>query len=97
MDLTKKQVKDLANRFTYHPPQGDQTERYEVLRNTGLALAEQIMGLTPPSREQSLALTNVEQAIMWANAAIARQPVVAVPVMVPLVEADRKEQNGEAE
>ena len=26
----------------------------------------------PQSREQSLALTNVEQAIFWANAAIAR-------------------------
>jgi hypothetical protein len=28
---------------------------------------------TPESREQSLALTNLEQAVMWANAAIARR------------------------
>lgn len=63
---------DLANRFTYHPPKGDQAERYQSIRAGALALATHINVSTPPSREQSLALTHLEDAVMWANAAIAR-------------------------
>jgi len=62
----------LKNRFTYHPPKGDQTDRYQTLRAQGLDLATAIDTLCPPSREQSLALTKLEEAIMWANASIAR-------------------------
>jgi hypothetical protein len=63
---------DLKNRFTYHAPKGDQQERYVALRNAGLALAALIVTSTPASREQSLALTKVEEALFWANAGIAR-------------------------
>lgn len=63
---------DLVNRFTYHPAKNDQGERYEALRSAGLQLAHRINEATPPSREQSLALTHLDQAVMWANAAIAR-------------------------
>lgn len=63
---------DLANRFTYHPPTGDQPQRYEQIRAAGLDLACLLDRLCPPSRERSLALTNLEQVVMWANAAIAR-------------------------
>lgn len=63
---------DLTKRFTYHPPKGDQIERYQVIRSQGLSFAQDIVRLTPDSRERSLALTSLEQAIMWANAAIAR-------------------------
>lgn len=69
---------DLANRFTYHAPSGNQTERYEDLRAGAFGLAELIVETTPHSREQSLALTKLEEAVMWANAAIARNEV-AVP------------------
>lgn len=58
--------------FTYHRPFGDQQERYEALRAKAKELAILINTTTPSSREQSLALTNLEQAVMWANAAIAR-------------------------
>ena len=58
--------------FTYHPPEPDQVPRYNELRSEAKRLAEKIITLTPESREQSLALTNLEQAVMWANAAIAR-------------------------
>jgi len=63
---------DLANRFTYHAPFGDQPTRYEMIRDRGLNLAQFMTEKCPPSRELSLALTNLEQAVMWANAAIAR-------------------------
>lgn len=61
---------DLA--FTYHAPHGDQVERYGELRQAGMTLASLMATHCPESRELSLALTNLEQAIMWANAAIAR-------------------------
>lgn len=63
---------DIENRFTYHAPKPGQPERYVELRDTAKVLATKIVALTPPSREQSLALTNLEQAIFWANAGIAR-------------------------
>ena len=62
----------INNNFTYHAPKEDQLDRYNYLRESAKHLAHDISKLTPPSREQSLALTNLEQAIFWANAAIAR-------------------------
>ena len=62
----------LQNTFTYHRPFDNQRWRYEQLRSDAKNLAMRICGLTPPSREQSLALTKLEEAIMFANAAIAR-------------------------
>lgn len=62
----------LANVFTYHRPTESQPPRYKQLRDDALNLAMRICYLTPPSREQSLALTKLEEAIMFANAAIAR-------------------------
>lgn len=63
---------ELARRFTYHKPEGDQQQRYVALRDQAHDLAKLIVGSSAPSREQSLALTKLEEAIMWANAGIAR-------------------------
>lgn len=63
---------EIENRFTYHAPKGDQTDRYQLLRDAAKNLAALIIISTPESREQSIALTNLEQAIFWANASIAR-------------------------
>lgn len=62
---------DVDQVFQYHAPKGDQAERYQDLRNGAKELAKKIEVLCPPSREASLALTNLQQAVMWANAAIA--------------------------
>lgn len=62
----------IANLFTYHAPKDDQPERYVKIRDEAKALAYTIVQNTPPSREQSVALTWLEGAIFWANAAIAR-------------------------
>lgn len=62
----------VEHNFTYHAPNMGQMVRYNALREGGRQLAHDILEHTPVSREQSLALTNLEQAIMWANAAIAR-------------------------
>lgn len=65
--------RELNLRFTYHAPKSNQGERYEFLRGSAKKLAEEILDFTPESREQSLAITHLEQAVMWANAAIARR------------------------
>ncbi|HQZ81641.1 MAG TPA: hypothetical protein PLR83_00345 [Pyrinomonadaceae bacterium] len=62
----------IRNNFTYHEPIKDQSIRYGRLRNYAREMAEQINQLCPESREKSLAFTNLEQALMWANASIAR-------------------------
>ncbi len=62
----------IDNNFSYHPPKGDQSERYEAIREKAKQLARKINEDCPESREKSLALTNLEQAVMWANASIAR-------------------------
>lgn len=62
----------IENNFTYHPPKDSQAARHETIREAAKALAHTINALTLASREQSLALTNLEQAVFWANAAISR-------------------------
>jgi hypothetical protein len=63
---------DLAKRFTYHEPKDNQPIRYEGIRDHGHGFARLIDELCPNSREKSLAILHLEEAVMWANAAIAR-------------------------
>jgi hypothetical protein len=65
-------VPDLENRFTCHPPKPGQPEAYRQLRSMGLDFARAIDSACPDSREKSLAITHLEDAVMWANASIAR-------------------------
>jgi hypothetical protein len=61
----------IHNIFTYHAPTGSQTSRYVMIREEAKSLALLINASCPESREKSLALTNLQQAIFWANASIA--------------------------
>lgn len=62
----------IENNFKYHAPKPGQPDIYEQIRNKAKELAYLIDEVAPKSREQSLALTNLEQAVFWANAAVAR-------------------------
>lgn len=66
--------KDLENRFTFHPPTPPQIQRYEKVRGSARAFARVISAQVPAGREKALAMTHLEQAMMWANAGIARHP-----------------------
>ena len=70
--MSSPKTVQIENAFTYHAPKDDQPERYVAIRNKAKELALLIADLTPASREQSVALTELETAVMWANAAIAR-------------------------
>ena len=63
---------DLDNIYTYHAPVGNQQQHYEYLRLFARGLAQEILDRVPESRERSVALTNLETALFWANAGIAR-------------------------
>jgi hypothetical protein len=71
-DITRSLTERIENNFTYHAPKGDQAQRYVALREKAQEFALAIAELTPYSHEQSLAFTQLEDAVMWANAAIAR-------------------------
>lgn len=62
----------IETAFTYHPPKGDQPERYIKIRDAAKAFAFLIDECVPDSREKSVAMTNLEQVVMWASAGIAR-------------------------
>lgn len=63
----------LIHRFKHHPPRdGDQAGRYQAVREAILAAALRIVDLTPCSPEQTRALNALDNAMMLANAAIAR-------------------------
>lgn len=70
--LTPETQKRLDNNFMYHQPKPGQSERYEQIRAQAKTFAELLCTLCPASRELSLALTQLEDSVMWANAAIAR-------------------------
>jgi hypothetical protein len=64
----------LAHRFQFHPADDENTqEAHERVRDVCLAAADELVSVTGAmSREQSLAITKLEEAMFWANAAIAR-------------------------
>lgn len=67
---------ELQNRiesdFRHHPPTGGMIDSMQTLRDQARLLAHAINNLVPDGREKALALTNLEQVSMWANAGIAR-------------------------
>lgn len=71
-----EQKYDLRERidrdFEYHAPKEGQPARYAQIRAAARNFAHLIANEVPQSREQSLALTHLEECVMWANAGIAR-------------------------
>jgi len=69
---SEKDQNQIQRSFTYHAPKENQVPRYEMFRAAARDLAGKFVTNAPASRELSLALTKLEEAVMWANAAIAR-------------------------
>lgn len=64
---------EVHQRFAYHQPSTDDVaRRHQTVRDLHGGLAIQLMSLCPESRELSLAITRLEEAMFWANAAVAR-------------------------
>lgn len=64
---------DLDNRFAYHQPSTPSVaENHGNIRDRCRDLAAVIDAAAVDCREKSLAITALEEAMLWANAAIAR-------------------------
>lgn len=65
--------KDLVNRFNYHPAKTEDIKyAHGRIRGLCLNLAIEFDEELPEGREKALAITKLEEAMFWANAAIAR-------------------------
>ena len=64
--------KELENRFTYHPPKGDQAVRYEKIRSGALGFALFLNSMCPESAAKGNAMRALDEVVFWANASIAR-------------------------
>lgn len=62
----------IENDFTYHAPKEGQPAKYEAIREKAKEMAYLVAGLVPDSEERNIALTKLEECVMWANAGIAR-------------------------
>lgn len=71
-DKYEEEVKKIKNAFTYHSPSQGQAGKYDDIRELGLNFALYIMAKCPDSYEAKNAITKIEEAVMWANASIAR-------------------------
>ena len=66
--MTKEQINNI---FTYHAPKEGQPAKYENIRELARVLALKINEACPESREKSLAITHLQECVMFANASIA--------------------------
>lgn len=74
-EVSEKLEERLENDHTYHKPFGDQAQRYEDIRREAMEFCFYLAARAPESRELSIALGHVEEAVFYANAAIARNEV----------------------
>lgn len=58
--------------LTNHQPTPEGVRRIEALRSAAQAMADAIIGLCPPGRDQAMALSANEEMLFHANAAVAR-------------------------
>jgi len=63
---------EIDHRFDYVAPNDERRSLHEYTRQEYKSLAEAMARELPESREKSLAITALEESLMWANAAIAR-------------------------
>jgi hypothetical protein len=67
---------EQERRFQHHPPRSnDEVDFYAYFRVLGKEMAEYLVSRALEGRELSLALTKLEEAVMWGNAAVARHGI----------------------
>lgn len=72
MKITPGTQEDIDNRFAFHAADTVKREQHAAIRDACKGAAQEITKLCPASRETSLAITKLEEAMMWGNAALAR-------------------------
>lgn len=64
----------IDRRFRHHPPRDEGVvQAHQLVRDSLKWVAGKFDEELPEGREKSLAMTKLEEAMFWANAAIARE------------------------
>jgi hypothetical protein len=63
---------ELENRFSYHAPDEEKADLHANMRSLFGQVAGYINRFMPESREKSVVITKLEEAMFWTNAGIAR-------------------------
>lgn len=63
---------DLMHRFSYHDPDPNDYNKFEMIRKIALSYATVINEMVPDSMEKDIALIKLEEVVFWSNAGIAR-------------------------
>jgi hypothetical protein len=71
--MEKEYSDDINNRFDHHAPDEFKIQKHQIVRQSAKELAQTFVEFVPEGREKALALTKLEEALFWANAAIARE------------------------
>lgn len=94
-------MKDLwAYNLTNHKPTAEGIRRIEALRSAAKAMADAIIDLCPPGRDQAMALSNNEQMLFHANAGVARgmnEDIEATPEEDKALESKKAEGSAEGQ
>lgn len=91
MTATDQEHDDLENRLGYHPATPATGPVHAEVRSRLLDLGRWLLDNVPAGRHRSLALTAVQETMMWANAAVAcdtppeqpAEPVTTVGEQLP--------------
>lgn len=71
----EQQLVDVEQRFTSHETTAGQVDAMTLIRQACAAAAGEVVLRVPRGREQSTALTKLEEAMFHANAGVARHGV----------------------
>lgn len=64
--------KELDHSLTNHPPVDEGVvNQFELVRKVAKEMGETILNMCPDSRERSIAITKLEETVMWAIKSIA--------------------------
>ena len=64
---------EVNRRFSHHVADERRAAAHDATRKMVTSLASRLDRALPDGREKALAMTHLEEALFWANAAIARE------------------------
>lgn len=70
---------EIENRFGSHPPTSVTAHKHETVKKGFISFAEFLDDILPDGRAKSTAFTQLQQASMWSNFAVAEMAPVAKP------------------
>lgn len=68
-------VDDVHTRIKYHRPTQTGIDRIAMHRKAAEHFSVVVLDCAPEGRDKEIALQKIEEALFWANAAIARHPM----------------------